>query len=83
MTTMHEFLRLLRHNQLEVGSQDARDLQRKFQRALVSQFHTFYGGTSRDVWEPLCEVMRINPMPANLVECKRVGVVSMFMTGMR
>ena len=80
---MHEFGRLLRHNQLEVGSRGARDLQREFQSALVSQFHTFYGGTSRDVWEPLCEAMRINPMPTDLVECKRVSVVSMFMTGMR
>jgi hypothetical protein len=56
---------------------EMREARRKFKSAMVQQFNDLYG-THEDLssWKNLCRVLKIEPVPEGLIECRKVSICS-------
>ena len=69
---MGEFIRLCKEYGWEKKFEDAR---RKFNLAMKKEFDALYGSDEEDInnWYKLCHVLRIDPAPNTLKECRKVS----------
>ncbi|KAF9218748.1 hypothetical protein BS17DRAFT_665062, partial [Gyrodon lividus] len=71
----HEnFARLCKVSGWAENSDERRDAREGFKDALVQQFNSIYGTDGNDltVWQNLCSVIGIEPVPNDIDECRKV-----------
>ena len=62
----------------EKNDKEKEDARRKFNIAIKKEFSDLYGSDEKDInnWHKLCHVLRIDPVPDTLKECRAVGCYS-------
>jgi hypothetical protein len=71
-----EFKRLCKeHTWGKRSEQKKKDAREIFNVAIKEEFGDLYGSDEKDIknWHKLCHVLRINPVPDTLKECRTVG----------
>jgi hypothetical protein len=70
-----EFDRLCETYQWERGNPERKAAREAFQFALKMEFNELYGSNENDInnWHKLCHVLRIDPAPDTLLECRTVS----------
>ena len=72
-----EFNRLCKEYQWEENSAKKKYARDEFNIAMVKEFNSLYGSDEKDIsnWYKLCHVLRIDPVPSTLKECRAVGAL--------
>jgi hypothetical protein len=70
-----EFKRLCEECGWEKESNEKKAARRKFNLAMAKEFNSLFGSDEKDInnWYKLCHVLRIEPVPDTLKECRAVS----------
>jgi hypothetical protein len=70
-----EFNRLCEEYQWEQRGAEKKHARREFNIAMKKEFDSLYGSDEKSInnWYKLCHVLRINPAPKTLKECRAVS----------
>ena len=70
-----EFNRLCKEYQWKQDSEEKKAARDEFNLALIEEFNSLYGSDEKDIknWHNLCHVLRIDPVPSKIKECREVS----------
>ena len=72
-----EFNRLCEEYRWEKRSAEKKDAREEFNIAIKMEFNSLYGSDENDInnWYKLCHVLRIDPVPNTVKECREVSAL--------
>jgi hypothetical protein len=74
-SSITEFNRLCKEYNWEKEDPEKKAARRGFNRAMKKEFDSLYGSDEKDIsnWHKLCYVLRIDPVPKTLKDCRAVS----------
>jgi hypothetical protein len=74
-SSVTEFNRLCKEYGWKKEENKREDARRKFNYAIKKEFDFLYGSNEKDIknWHKLCRVLRIDPAPNTVKECRKVS----------
>jgi hypothetical protein len=72
---INEFKRLCKEYQWEQAKAEEKAAHHEFKLAMIKEFNSLYGSNEKNInnWYKLCHVLRIDPVPNAIKECRAVS----------